>query len=83
MNIFIKKLSYNTTEATLQTAFEKFGTVTNCNIVMDNVAKRSKGFGFVEMPNDKEGNAAIAALHKSKLDNRTIMVKETKPKEER
>ena len=80
MNIFIKKLSYDATEDTLRATFEKFGTVVNCNIVMDTVAKRSKGFGFVEM-SDNEANNAIAALHKSKLDGRTIMVKEAKPKE--
>ena len=54
MNIFIKKLSYDTTEATLRAAFEAFGKVTNCNIVMDKVANCSKGFGFVEMPDDKK-----------------------------
>jgi RNA recognition motif-containing protein len=79
MNIFIKKLSYDTTEATLRAAFEKFGTVDNCNIVMDKIARKSKGFGFVEM-SDEEGNKAIAALHNSKLDGRAIAVKETSPK---
>lgn len=83
MNIFIKKLSYDTTEATLRATFEKFGTVENCNIVMDEVAKRSKGFGFVEMLNDEEANKAISALHNSKLDGRKIVAKQTKPREER
>jgi RNA recognition motif-containing protein len=82
MNIFIKKLSYDTKKADLQTAFEKFGTVENCNIVMDTVTKKSKGFGFVEMPDDAEANAAILALNNSKLDGRAIAVKEAKPKEE-
>lgn len=80
MNIFIKKLSYETTEATLRAAFEPFGKVKSCNIVMDEVAERSKGFGFVEMYDDKKGAKAIAALHKSILDGRTIMVKESKSK---
>ena len=82
MNIFIKKLSYDTTESTLRAAFEKFGTVTNCNIVMDKVTQKSKRFGFVEMPNDKEGNKAITVLHKSTIDGCAIMVKETKSRTE-
>ena len=80
MNIFIKKLDYTTTEATLREAFEKFGTVVNCNIVMDEVARRSKGFGFVEMSDDTEANNAISALNNSKIDGRAIAVKETKPR---
>lgn len=80
MNIFIKKLSYKTTEERLRATFEKFGTVVNCNIVMDEVAKRSKGFGFVEMSDETEANRAISVLHGSRLDGREIMVKETKPK---
>jgi RNA recognition motif-containing protein len=80
MNIFIKKLSYDTTEATLRAAFEKFGTVENCNIVMDKVSRKSKGFGFVEMLDDNEANNAIAALNNSKLDGRAIAAKETGPK---
>ena len=82
MNIFIKKLSYDTTESTLRTAFEKFGTVANCNIVMDTVARKSKGFGFVEMLDDTEANAAILALNNSKLDGRAITAKEVQPKQE-
>jgi RNA recognition motif-containing protein len=78
MNIFIKKLSYGTTEAILQEAFEKFGKVDSCNIVMDKVTKKSKGFGFVEMPHEKEAIKAIASLHNSKLDGHGIMVKESK-----
>jgi len=80
MNIFIKKLSYDTTEATLRAAFEPFGKVKSCNIVMDVAAGRSKGFGFVEMPDKKKAAKAIAALHKSKLEGKTIMVKESKSK---
>ncbi len=83
MNIFIKKLSYDTKEAGLRAAFEKFGTIANCNIVMDAVTKKSKRFGFVEMPNENEAKKAIAALNKSKLDGSIIAVKETKPKEGR
>lgn len=83
MNIFIKKLNYETTAADLKAAFEKFGTVANCNIVMDEAAKRSKGFGFVEMPDDKEAISAIATLNNSKLDGRAIAVKETTIKKSR
>lgn len=83
MNIFIKKLSYDTKEADLRAAFEKYGTVVNCNIVMDTIAKRSKGFGFVEMSDDGEATKAISALDKSKLDGRVIAVKETEIKKKR
>jgi RNA recognition motif-containing protein len=80
MNIFIKKLNYDTKEATLRAAFEKFGTVDNCNIVMDKITRKSKGFGFVEMSDNEAANKAIAALHNSKLDGRAIAVKATSPK---
>jgi RNA recognition motif-containing protein len=81
MNIFVAKLSYRTQEDTLRKAFEQYGEVTSAKIVFDRVENRSKGFGFVEMPNDNEANAAIAALNESQLDGRTIVVKEARPKE--
>ena len=62
MNIFIAGISYNLSNADLGELFEEFGEVISAKIVMDRETGRSKGFGFVEMPNDEEGNAAIAAL---------------------
>ena len=81
MNIFVAKLSYRTQEDTLRRAFEQYGQVSSVKIVFDRAENRSKGFGFVEMPDDNEANNAIAALNESQLDERTIVVKEARPRE--
>ncbi len=81
MNIFIARLDYNTDEFSLRDAFEAFGEVSSVKIVMDKVTGRSKGYGFVEMPNDEEANSAISGLNDSELDGRTIVVKQSEPRE--
>lgn len=81
MNIFVAKLNYSTEEDTLRNAFEEFGTVDSAKIIFDKFTSRSKGFGFVEMPNESEGQAAIAGLNDTELDGRTIVVKIAKPSE--
>lgn len=81
MNIFVAKLSYGTSEHTLQDAFEQYGEVSSVKIIMDREQGRSKGFGFVEMPNDDEANEAINALNDSTIDGREIVVKESKPRD--
>lgn len=84
MNIYVGNLSYTTTEAGLQAAFGEYGEVTSANIIMDRFEPtKSRGFGFVEMPNDEEGKAAIAALNDSNLDGRDLKVNEARPREER
>jgi RNA recognition motif-containing protein len=83
MNIFVARLNYDTTESGLRSAFEAHGEVSQVKIVIDRDTDRSKGFGFVEMPHDEQGRAAIAALNDSSLDGRTIVVKESEPREER
>lgn len=83
MNIFVAKLNYDTQEADLQEAFEQFGQVDSVKIVMDKFTERSKGFGFVEMPNDDEARAAISNLNESELDGRTIVVKQAEDRESR
>ncbi len=80
MNIFVAKLNYDTRESDLQYAFEEFGAVDSAKIIMDRETGRSKGFGFVEMPNDDEARAAIDALNDQELDGRTIVVKEAEPR---
>jgi len=80
MNIFVAKLNYDTQEADLREAFEEFGEVSSAKVIMDKFSGRSKGFGFVEMPNDEEGQAAIAALNDSELQGRTIVVKVANPR---
>ncbi len=81
MNIFVAKLSYDTSEDTMREAFEQFGEVESAKIIFDRERGRSKGFGFVEMPNDDEANGAIEQLNDSELDGRTIVVKEAQPRE--
>ncbi len=81
MNIFVAKLNYDTSEDTLRDTFEQFGEVDSAKIIFDRERGRSKGFGFVEMPNDDEANAAISQLNDTELDGRTIVVKEAQPRE--
>jgi RNA recognition motif-containing protein len=83
MNIFVAKLSYDTQESEIRSVFEQYGEVSSASIVFDKMLNRSKGFGFVEMPNDEEAKAAIQALNESELDGRTIVVKKAEPRENR
>jgi RNA recognition motif-containing protein len=83
MNIFVAKLDFNTHEDDLRSAFEAFGEVDSVKIIFDKFTQRSKGFGFVEMPNDDEAQAAIDDLNDSELDGRTIVVKKAEPRENR
>jgi RNA recognition motif-containing protein len=82
MNIFVAKLNYATSSAELQNAFEQYGEVSSAKVVTDRDTGRSKGFGFVEMPNDSEAKAAINGLNNTELKGRTIVVKEAIPREE-
>lgn len=83
MNIFVGKLSYTTSEDTLEQAFSAFGEVSSCKIIMDRFTGRSKGFAFVEMDNDSEAQAAINGLNNTQLDGRTIVVNKARPREDR
>jgi len=83
MNIFVASLNFKTKREDLQQAFEAYGQVTSANIVKDRVTGRSKGFGFVEMPNDDEAMRAIAGLNETELDGRAIVVKQANPRPER
>ncbi len=80
MNIFVAKLSYQTGEDTLKSAFEKFGEVSSAKIIFDKYEGRSKGFGFVEMADDEEAKQAIDALNNSEIDGRTVVVKQSEPR---
>jgi RNA recognition motif-containing protein len=75
MNIFVAKLNFKTRKEELEAAFAKFGQVSSAKIVRDKDTGRSKGFGFVEMPNDDEGRAAIEGMNEKELDGRIIVVK--------
>ena len=80
MDIYCGNLAYATTDDGLKAAFAAYGEVTSARVVTDRMNGRSKGFGFVEMPNADEANAAIAALNGHELDGRPIRVNESQPK---
>lgn len=81
MNIFVAKLNPNTREDTLRSLFEEFGEVSSAKVIFDKETGRSKGYGFVEMPDDNEGNSAINELNESEFENSTIVVKKARPRE--
>jgi len=81
MNIFVARLNFKTRPEDLESAFAQYGQVASAKIVKDRDTGRSKGYGFVEMPNDEEANKAIAALNEKELDGRTIVVKPGNPKD--
>ena len=83
MNIYVGNLSRETTEEELRQAFEACGQVSSTAIIKDKFSGESRGFGFVEMPNKTEAQAAITALNGKQLGNRTLTVNEAKPREER
>ncbi|MFZ6011617.1 MAG: RNA recognition motif domain-containing protein [Bacteroidota bacterium] len=80
MNIFVAKLNFKTRKEELEAAFAQYGQVISAKIVRDKDTGRSKGYGFVEMANDSEAHAAIAALNEKELDGRVIVVKPANPK---
>lgn len=82
MNIYVGNLSWNLKDQDLQNLFASHGEVSTAKIVTDKFTNRSKGFGFVEMPNDDQAQAAIAALNGSEVDGRNIVVNESRPKPE-
>jgi RNA recognition motif-containing protein len=82
-NIFVGNLSFNTSEDDLRGAFQAYGQVDRVSILTDRDTGRSRGFGFVEMANNEDGEKAIAALNGSQLGGRTINVNEARPKTER
>ena len=79
MKIFIGSLSYNVTEGDLRQAFEAFGQVASATVIKDEQSGRSKGFGFVEMPEQAEAQSAIAALNGQAFKGRTITVNKARP----
>ncbi len=83
MNIYVGNLSYSLSESELRDAFADFGEVSSVKVLMDRETGRSRGFGFVEMPNQSEGEAAIAQLNGKDLGGRALRVNEARPKERR
>jgi len=82
MNIYVGNLSWGLKDQDLANLFTPFGEVASAKIVMDKFTQRSKGFGFVEMPNDDQAQAAIAQLNGSEVEGRNLVVNESRPKED-
>jgi RNA recognition motif-containing protein len=81
-NIFVGNLNFNTSEDELRQIFEPFGPVDRVSIMTDRDTGRSRGFGFVEMTNNEDGEKAITALNGSQIGGRTLNVNEARPKAE-
>ena len=83
MNIYVGNLSYDVTEDEVRDIFSSHGEISSISIIKDKYSGQSKGFGFVEMPNQAEAEEAIKTLNESDLKGRNIKVNQAKPKEER
>lgn len=83
MKLYVGNLPYNTSEDDLKELFSPHGTVENVALISDRETGRSKGFGFVEFPNDDEAKAAIDALNGQDFSGRSLVVNEARPKADR
>ena len=83
MNIFVGNLAFSATDHDLRQLFEPYGVVDKVNIITDRDTGRSRGFGFVEMPDSAAAKAAIQGLQGHQLDGRALNVNEAKPREPR
>lgn len=83
MNIYVGNISFGTNDDDLRNAFEAYGQVSSASIIMDRETGRSRGFGFVEMPDDSAGQAAIDGLNGTDMDGRPLRVNEARPREDR
>ena len=82
MNIYVGNLPQEVTDEELREAFEAFGQVTSVNIIKDRDSGQPRGFGFVEMPANAEGQAAISGLNGKEMKGRTLVVSEARPRSE-
>ena len=83
MKIYVSNLGFGVTDADLSTFFTEYGEVVSAKVIMDRESGKSRGFGFVEMPNDEEGQKAIAELDQCEYDGKTINVNVAKPREDK
>ncbi len=83
MNIYIGNLPYSISEDELRELFAAHGEVKSASIIMDRESGRSKGFGFVEMPDKAQGESAISALNESNVQGRNVRVNEARPRPDR
>ncbi|MGH9626787.1 MAG: RNA recognition motif domain-containing protein [Bryobacteraceae bacterium] len=82
-NLFVGNLAFGTSENSIRSIFETYGTVERVNIITDRETGQARGFAFVEMSVDADGNAAINGLNGTELDGRTLNINEARPKAER
>ena len=82
MNIYVSNIPYTATDDSLRDAFAAFGTVQSARIIKDRMTGRSRGFGFVEMPNDEEGRKALEGLNGAEMEGRRVNAREARPREE-
>jgi len=83
VNIFVGNLSFTATDQDIRQLFEQYGVVDEIRVITDRDTGRSKGFGFVEMPDSQAAKAAMAGLQGKELDGRALTVNEAKPREPR
>jgi RNA recognition motif-containing protein len=83
MKIYVGNLAYSVTDAELQTAFGAFGEVSSATVISDKFSGQSKGFGFVEMPDNSAAEKAIQSLNGQPIGGRNVKVNEAKPREDR
>ena len=83
MNIYIANLSYSVSDADLKELFQEYGEVSSAHVITDRDTGKSRGFGFVEMPNESEGLKAIKELDEAEYDGKVIVVNVAKPKTEK
>lgn len=83
MNIYVGNLPYEATDELLEVAFTDYGEVASARVITDRYSGQSRGFGFVEMPNDTEAQAAIAAMNGKDFKGRALTVNEARPREDR
>ncbi len=81
MNIYVGNIPYRLGEDDLKEIFQEYGTVESVKIITDKFSGRSKGFGFIEMPNEEEAKKAIEELNEAEVDGRNLRVNEAKPRE--
>jgi len=83
MNIYVSNLNHSINDAGLNQLFSEYGEISSAKVIMDKLSGRSRGFGFVEMPNDEDGQKAIDALNGVEVEGRVITVNVAKPREPR
>ena len=83
MNIYVSNLGFNVQDADLKNLFATYGNVSSAKVIFDQMTNKSRGFGFVEMPDDASAQQAIDELNGTTTDGRAIKVVEARPREEK